>query len=154
MGSDTYEVVRETDIAAPADAVHDLIVDFREWQRWSPWEDLDPNLDRTFIGPDRGEGAEYAWKGNRKAGQGSMEITEDRPDEVVVAVEFLKPFKSSSTATFRLDEVGGATHVSWTMVGPRTFATKVMGIFKKMDDMIGPDFEKGLARLKTAAETS
>ena len=30
--------------------------------------------------------------------------------------------------------------------------TKVMGIFKSMDTFLGPDFEKGLARLKTTAE--
>ncbi len=34
------------------------------------------------------------------------------------------------------------------MVGPKTFMTKVMGIFTSMDKMIGPDFEKGLSRLE------
>lgn len=38
-------------------------------------------------------------------------------------------------------------------MGPKTLATKVMGIFTSMDKLIGPDFERGLARLKGAAET-
>lgn len=29
---------------------------------------------------------------------------------------------------------------------------KVMGLFMSMDSMVGKDFEKGLARLKAAAE--
>ncbi len=146
--ADTYEVVRTRTIDAPSAVIHDLIADFHEWVRWSPWEDLDPDLQRTYSGPDRGVGSVYEWSGNRKAGQGRMEITGDEPLEVVVAVTFLKPFKSSSTATFALTPAGAGTEVTWTMVGPRTFATRVMSIFGGMDKMIGPDFEKGLSRLQ------
>ena len=39
------------------------------------------------------------------------------------------------------------------MIGPKTLATKVMGLFTSMDKMVGPDFEKGLARLKDVVET-
>lgn len=38
------------------------------------------------------------------------------------------------------------------MTGPKTFATKVMGLFTSMDKMIDPDFENGLERLKSQAE--
>lgn len=148
---DTYEVVRTKTIDAPSAVIHDLIADFHEWTRWSPWEDLDPDLQRTFSGADRGMGAVYAWSGNRKAGQGRMEITRDEPLEVTVAIEFIKPFKASSTTTFTLEPAGSATEVTWTMVGRKTLATKVMGIFKGMDSMIGPDFEKGLDRLEATA---
>jgi hypothetical protein len=152
MAKGTYEVVRTETIDAPSAVIHDLLVDFHEWLRWSPWEDLDPDLRRTYSGADRGVGAVYEWSGNRKAGQGRMEVTGDEPLEVVVAVTFLKPFKSSSTATFTLEPAGAGTTVTWTMVGPMTVATKVMGIFTSMDKMIGPDFEKGLTRMKATAE--
>jgi hypothetical protein len=151
---DQYEVVRTTSIAAPAATVHALIADFREWPKWSPWEDLDPELHRTYSGAATGVGSVYEWRGNRKAGEGRMEITEDAaPGRVVIALEFIKPFKSSNTTTFLLGGTGDTTDVTWQMVGPKTFVTKVMGIFKSMDKMIGPDFEKGLAQLKAAAET-
>lgn len=148
---DTYEVVRQRTIAAPPATVHDLVADFHEWVRWSPWEDVDPDLQRTFSGADRGVGAVYEWSGNRKAGQGRMEVIGDAPQEVVVAVTFLKPFKSSSTATFRLAPEGSGTRVTWTMVGPKTLASRAMSLFGGMDKMIGPDFEKGLTRLDAAA---
>jgi hypothetical protein len=38
------------------------------------------------------------------------------------------------------------------MTGQRTLITKAMGVFKSMDKFLGPDFEKGLARLKATAE--
>jgi hypothetical protein len=71
---------------------------------------------------------------------------------VTIDLEFLKPFKSRSTTVFTLARDGDATDVTWTMTGPKTFMTRLMGVFSSMDKMIGPDFEKGLQRLKADAE--
>ena len=70
-----YAVSRSTTVVADPARVHGLINDFHEWTAWSPWEDIDPDLKRDYTGPDQGVGARYAWSGNRKAGEGSMEIT-------------------------------------------------------------------------------
>ena len=83
-----------------------------------------------------------------------MEITEaTAPTSLEVQLQFLKPFTSTSVVTFALTPVGDATRVTWTMVGRKTLMTKVMGIFTSMDKLIGPDFERGLTRLKTLVET-
>ena len=154
-GSGEFEVERETNISASRAAVYALLADFHRWREWSPWEDLDPDLRRTYSGPDAGTGAVYEWSGNRKAGAGRMEITDAvEPSKVQIALQFIKPFKSSNTTTFELVERDGDTHVSWRMVGPKTFMTRVMGIFTSMDKVVGKDFEKGLTRLKEAATTS
>jgi hypothetical protein len=145
---DTYSVSREADVGADADQVRAALVDFKEWRHWSPWEGLDPALQRTYSGPDSGVGATYHWQGNRKAGEGRMEVTSVTPEEVVIALDFVKPFKSSTTSTFRLQpQEDGTTHVSWTLVGPKTMGTKIMGIFTSMDKLVGKDFEKGLRQL-------
>jgi hypothetical protein len=154
-GSDTYVVERRRQVSAPASALYERIVDFHRWRAWSPWEDLDPNLQRTYRGPASGVGASYEWQGNRKAGQGRMTITDTVPNEsVTIDLEFVKPFKSRSTAEFRIVADGDSSAVTWTMTGPKTFMTRVMGIFTSMDKMIGPDFEKGLQRLKADAEAA
>lgn len=150
---DTYTVQRSTSIAAPSQAVYSHVADFHRWIAWSPWDDIDPELQRTYSGADSGKGAKYSWVGNRKAGEGTMEIIgATEGTSVEIALEFLKPFKSSSTTTFDLRSEGDSTSVTWTMSGPKTLMTRLMGIFKSMDKMIGPDFEKGLAQLKAAAE--
>jgi hypothetical protein len=148
-----FEVVRTATIAAPPAKVHALINDFHQWPKWSPWEELDPDMQRTYSGPEAGVGAVYQWSGNKKAGEGRMEITGDEPDaQVTIALDFIKPFKSSNTTTFEIADAGGASAVTWRMVGPKTFMTRVMGIFKSMDKMVGPDFEKGLQKLSAVAE--
>lgn len=148
-----FEMSRSTTINAPADRVHSLLNDFREWQQWSPWEGLDPDLKRTFTGPATGVGSHYAWAGNKKAGEGTMEITESTPSSVAIDLEFLKPFKASNVTAFDLTEAGsGTTRVNWTMTGTRGL---IMGLMGKLffDKAIGKDFDKGLAQLKAAAES-
>jgi hypothetical protein len=151
--TDNYVVERSATIQVAADRVYAHIADFHRWTDWSPWEGLDPDLQRTYSGSDSGKGAIYAWSGNRKAGEGRMEITAAvEASQLEIALEFLKPFKSSSITTFDLKPEGEATQVTWTMTGPKTLMTRVMGIFKSMDKMVGPDFEKGLHRLKAVVE--
>jgi uncharacterized protein YndB with AHSA1/START domain len=153
--SDTYTVERSAVVQADPERVYEQIVDFHRWPAWSPWEDVDPDLRRTYAGPDEGVGSVYEWTGNRKAGAGRMEITHAaRPSRVVVDLRFLKPFKSTSTTTFTLTPEGDGTRVTWTMTGSRTLALRVMGVFTSMDKLVGGDFEKGLARLRAVAEKS
>ena len=150
----SYQVTRSTTIDADPARVHALVNDFREWQRWSPWEDLDPNLKRTYSGPDAGVGAHYAWSGNRKAGEGSMVITAVTPLEIDVKLDFLKPFSASNQVQFILVPEGAATtKVEWRMKGEQKGLGGFVGRFMNMDKLVGKDFEKGLARLKTAAES-
>jgi uncharacterized protein YndB with AHSA1/START domain len=149
----TFRVERSTVIAAPPERVYPLIDNFREWSRWSPWEKLDPELKRTFSGADTGVGAVYQWSGNRKAGEGRMEITRAEPPEVVViSLDFLKPFESHSTTEFKLEPQAGGTRVTWTMAGPNSLSSKMMQAVVSMDSLVGGDFERGLAAMKAAAE--
>jgi polyketide cyclase/dehydrase/lipid transport protein len=155
MAADTYTVERSLTINAAAEHIYDQIADFHRWTRWSPWEDLDPALERGYFGAESGIGAVYAWSGNRKAGQGRMEITDaSRPSAVQVDLLFEKPFKARNTLVFTIVAGGSQSRVTWSMTGRKTVMTKVMGIFRSMDKMIGPDFEKGLSRLKATTEQS
>lgn len=60
-----FSLSRETTADAPPAAVHAVLEDFHRWRDWSPWEERDPDLRRTFTGPERGVGAHYEWEGNK-----------------------------------------------------------------------------------------
>lgn len=152
--ADTYTVKRSATIGAAPSDVYAHIIDFHKWEAWSPWDEMDPSMDKTYSGADAGPGSSYSWSGNRKVGQGSMGITDaTEASEVKIDLEFLKPFKASNKTVFSLEPSGDGTTVTWAMTGNKTLMTRVMGIFKSMDAMVGPDFEKGLARLKKVAES-
>ena len=148
-----YTITRTETIAALPERIYPLIVDLHEWRRWSPWEGLDADLDRDYSGAESGVGARYAWSGNRKAGKGTMEITEvTEPTRVAVAVAFEKPMKSTSTSVFTLAPRGAETEVTWTMTGPHSLFSRIAAPLGIFDKMLGKDFEKGLTALKSEAE--
>jgi hypothetical protein len=151
----SFEFSRSTTVAAPPAKVHALIDDFHEWPKWSPWEDVDPDLERSYTGPDSGVGAHYAWKGNRKAGQGAMEITGSSPERIEIRLVFLKPWSATNTVVFTLTPAGStaeSTEVTWTMTGEHKGVAGAFMRLMGMERLVGKDFDKGLARLKAAAE--
>jgi hypothetical protein len=155
MTDNVYTVERFATIDAPPARVYSEIVDFRNWTKWSPWEGIDPTLTRTYSGAESGTGAVYAWSGNRKAGQGRMAITGTTEySSVQIDLVFEKPFKARNATLFTIHPEGSGCRVTWSMTGKKTVMTRAMGIFKSMDKMVGPDFEKGLLQLKTTIERS
>jgi hypothetical protein len=154
---DTFRVQRVATIKAPAESIFSLINDFHRWASWSPWENKDPAMKRSFSGADRGKGAVYAWDGNKNVGSGRMEILDTSvPSKIVIKLDFFKPFEGHNTAEFTMLPQGDATNigtiVTWAMYGPAPFMSKMMQVFMNIDNMIGKDFEAGLANLKKLAE--
>lgn len=150
---DSFHVERSTLIKAPPDKIFGLINDFHRWTAWSPWEGLDPAMQRTHSGAAQGVGAAYAWQGNSKVGAGRMQITESGlPNKISIRLDFIQPFEAHNTAEFSLQPEGDATRVTWAMNGPSPYISKLMGVFVSIDSMIGKDFAAGLAKLKAAAE--
>lgn len=154
MQPDTYRVTRSADIAAPPAAVHVWINDFHKWDAWSPWANLDPNMKTTYSGAPAGPSASYHWTGNDQVGEGRMTILESEDGRRVrINLEFIKPFPSTALTDFIISPAGAGSRVEWTMGGDMNFLSKAMSFFMGgMDSMIGPDFERGLAQLKAAAE--
>ncbi len=150
----TYRVERKSTIAAEPSTIFGVVNDFHRWPEWSPWENLDPQMKRTFEGPESGTGASYAWLGNDQVGQGKMTITESTPsDRIALRLEFIKPWAATNDVQFQFTPGDAGTDVAWTMNGNNNFMSKVMGVFMNMDQMIGKDFEAGLESMKTLAES-
>lgn len=148
-----FWVVRSADFAASPEAVFGKLNDFKNWKAWSPWEAMDPAMERNYSGAPSGRGAKYAWVGNKKVGQGNMEITRSSPfTSLELNLNFLKPFKASNITEFTLVPKGPITKLIWEMRGPSPFMMKVMGIFMDFDKIVGKDFEQGLANLKAIVE--
>jgi hypothetical protein len=149
-----FTISRSAVIAAPPEQVRVRVEDFHAWRTWSHWEELDPNLRRSYTGADKGVGATYAWEGNRKAGAGSMEIVAATPESLTIELRFLKPWRATNQVVFSFAPDGPATHVTWTMTGEHTGMAKLFARFFNVEKLVGPDLEKGLTKLKVLAEGS
>jgi uncharacterized protein YndB with AHSA1/START domain len=155
--SEAFRIERSIHIAAAPDAIFPLISDFRRWTLWSPYEGLDPRMQRIYSGADHGVGAAYDWKGNGKVGVGHMQIVQaDRPSRVRIQLDFFKPFEAHNQAEFTLTPEAGGTRVSWAMFGEQACGAPllhfIMGLIFNMEKMVGGQFEDGLRRLKSVVE--
>ena len=150
-----FRMERSAVIAVPANVAFTQVNDFHSWDAWSPWAKLDPDAKYTFDGEPAGKGAVFTWSGNSEVGEGRMEIIECVPDELVrIKLDFIRPFEASSTSEFVFKAAGEQTRVTWIMFGDNNYLSKAMYLFIDMDQVLGAEFDKGLAQMKAVAEKS
>jgi uncharacterized protein YndB with AHSA1/START domain len=142
---------RQTIINAPPEKVFAIVSDLQRAREWQPWQAMDPNMKVTFEGNGPGVGQKMIWQSdNPQVGSGSQTVTEFIPNEkLVAALDFGDMGKADATVT--LAPEGSGTRVAWL------FDAKLDSIIERwfgllMERFVGPDFEKGLAALKAAAE--
>jgi uncharacterized protein YndB with AHSA1/START domain len=149
---DDFRIERSARVEAPPEVAYALLEDFHQWPRWSPYEGLDADLQRTYAGPASGVGASYAWKGE-KAGAGRMTIEEAVPGQRLrIKLEFTEPIAATNETVFTVTADGAGSRVSWAMAGKNSLLAKAMCLVVDMDRMLGADFEKGLATLAEVAK--
>src|SRR5580658_7322944 len=106
-----------------------------------PGQSCDPQAKNTFTGAPAGTGAIFTWSGNNKVGEGTMTLTESRPNDLIrITLEFRRPFKATNTAEFTFKPEGNQTMVAWSMSGRNGFMAKAFSLFMNMDKMVGGDF--------------
>ena len=154
MQAADFRYARSATIAAPPGVIFPHVNDFKKMDVWSPWIKVDPNVKVTHEGAPFGNGAIESWDGNKNVGAGRMTVIESRPNELIrLKLEFFRPFAATNMAEFTFQPQSSGTTVTWAMTGKRNFLTKAMGLVMNFDKMIGGNFEKGLAELKTIAES-
>jgi uncharacterized protein YndB with AHSA1/START domain len=155
MQPSEFRIARTAIIAAPAPAVFAQVNDLHKWETWSPWAKRDPAMRQAYEGALAGTGAIYTWAGNSEVGEGRTTITESRPSDLIrIKLEMMKPFAATNTVEFTFKPDGNQTTVTWSMAGERNFTAKAVGLVMSMDKMVGGDFEKGLAQMKSVAEAA
>ena len=148
-----YTVTRSATVVGAPQMAYDVVADFHQWDRWSPWSKMDPNQKVVHSGAPSGKGAVYEWSGE-KTGAGRMTIVDAKPAELVdIKLEFTKPFESTSPTLFAFAPEGDGTKVTWTMKGTSNFMSKAVTLVAgPMDKMMGPQFDEGLANLGKVME--
>jgi len=153
--SDDLNVSRSATMAAPPEAVFKVVNDFRQWDAWSPWSKLDPNMKKSLEGPAEGVGAVYRWSGNNEVGEGKTTLVESKPFEKVgMKLEFVRPFAGASDVQFTFVPEGTGTRTTWAMQSKKPYIGKVFGLFMNCEKMCGDQFSQGLDNLKKIVETT
>jgi effector-binding domain-containing protein/uncharacterized protein YndB with AHSA1/START domain len=146
------KVERSVLIDRPPSLIFATLNSFQLFPRWSPWQDLDPNMHQTTQGPRDGVGAKLVWSGNDKVGNGTQTITAVDPGRVVdTDLDFGQMGTAKSVMT--LVPQGTSTKVTWSVVVDMG-ANPIGHYFGlMMDGMLGKDFANGLSKLKPLMES-
>jgi effector-binding domain-containing protein len=145
-------VKRSVTIDRPASLVYATVNSFVLFPKWSPWQDLDPNMHQTTEGPRDGVGAKLVWKGNDKVGSGTQVITASIPNQSMASdLDFGDMGTAKSLVTLTPD--GGVTQTTWAV--DMDMGANPIGhyIGLTMDNMLGKDFASGLGKLKVLVES-
>lgn len=153
----TVHVERDITIKASPETVYALVSNFKQWEGWSPWANLDPDAEMTITGS--GLGQTMTWSSeDPQVGQGCQEIIDLEPPYFVKThLEFED--QGSADAAFDLTPADEGTHVVWSLdsdmrEGVPLLMQPISTYFGfLMDRMIGPDYETGLQNLKALAES-
>ncbi len=147
-----YVVKRSIVIKAPPQTIYSNVVDLKSWPKWGVWFKRDPAMEVTYEGPDRAIGMRSAWV-SESEGSGQMEITDLEHNKKVVYSLYFPEFEMGSTGQFEIEPMGEeGTRVTWIDKGQVGNNPVERYFVLMMDDMIGPDFQKGLENLKTVSE--
>lgn len=147
----TFKVERSTVINAPPKKIYDLVVEPRQWAKWSVWNQRDPSMKITYKGPPFGMGSKWEWV-SKTEGSGSMEFTRVEPDKTVEYSLSFPEYNMRSAGAITLEPSGTATKVTWNNAGDVGGNPLKHYLTLTMDRMVGPDFAAGLANLKAIAE--
>ncbi len=138
----------------PAAKIFPMISDLKNWNTWSPWMEKDPNMETTWGDKTSGLGASYCWKGDpNTVGEGCLEIIELEEN---TSLKTSLDFKEQGTANgfWLLEENEEGTKVTWGFEADMSSPPIVGRYFGlMMDNFVGPDFERGLGKMKELVES-
>lgn len=151
-GNFKYE--RSGVIEAPVDQIFPYISNFQLGKEWSPYEQKDPNLKRTFKGNDGQVGSVMEFSGNSEAGSGSLEILKLVPNELVeIKLIMTAPIRAENLIQYRLTPEGTGTRFTWVMSGNGGFLGKLINVIMDCEKMVTKDFALGIENLKRVVES-
>lgn len=143
----SFEVSRTRTIKAPATVLYDNVIDFKNWETWSSWAEMDPDMKITLAEQTNGINGSYSWED--KDGIGTMKnIAAEENKSITQEMQFADFPKSDVSWDFKPNN-DGTTDVTWKISGKDLpFGFKAFSTFMGgMEKQIGPHYERSLEKL-------
>ncbi len=153
LGPKNFDLVRSTEIDAPAPVVFNLINSFKQMDQWNAWSVEDTTNKVTYNNIISGIGAESTWDSEIND-KGRQKIIESIPNQKVRTELEFEGWDGLSHAEFNLSEENGKTNVSWAMESgdQLPFLFRGFALLSGMKKSIKRSYEDGLVNLKKIAE--
>ena len=147
-----YRIEREIEIKAPEEEVFTYIKQLKNQDNFNKWVMTDPDMKREFKGTDGEVGFIYGWNGNKKAGEGELEIVSIEENKSVDhEIRFVRPFTSIAQARMTTEFQGqNRTRVTWSNESELKYPMNLM--VSMIEKMLAKDMDASLLNLKNILE--
>lgn len=141
-------------INAPIDSVWLNVNSLSAVDKWSPWNDYDPNMKKSMTGTDGTVGAMSSWESDvEEVGRGSQTISKiEAPTLLETDLKFYDPYESEAKGYIKLSPEGNGTKVTWGFQSEIPYPFNIMKLWMNMEEMMDKDWNSGLAKLKALCE--
>lgn len=141
-------------IDAPIEVVWENVNSLSDMDKWTPWNQYDPNMEKQTSGTDGTVGAKQEWESDvDEVGKGSQTITKlDPPNLIETDLKFYTPYESEAKGYVKLAEEGNGTKVTWGFDSEMPYPFNIMKVFIDFEEMMDEEFSKGLTNLKRLSE--
>ena len=143
-------IERSLTMKAPVESIFKQVNVVKNWEKWSPWRKMDPEMKVTYYDIAEGLGASYSWVGE-KSGEGLITFSEVKNNELIITDLDFKG-EGKATGGFRFEPAAEGTKVTWyfdSEVGMNPF----MRLFWKMGiGMMEDSFDQGLKAMSDEAD--
>lgn len=150
-----YSVQKQIVIDKPINEVFEYISHLKNMDNYSAWAEMDPNMQKEFIGNDGTEGFIMAWQSDHKdVGVGQQEIDKIIPNKrVEFILRFYEPFEATDNGFYETETLStNQTKVIWGYNGRIDYPMNILIPLMSLKKMIGDDFDKSLKKLKKHLE--
>lgn len=131
--------------------IYGMVNSLKNWEKWSPFSEMDPAMVSEYSGPDFGVGSHQSWK-SKKNGNGNMTILESVFEKKVVLSLDLD-YGGKDSTLFILERVPEGTKVTWeTRISKAGYPLGRL-MWVAMGGMMNKTFYKGLEKLKKEVES-
>jgi effector-binding domain-containing protein len=143
---------RSIEINRSPDVVFQVVNSLAHFNKWSPWYEKDINASYNLTGSPSGVGSKLSWTGNKSVGTGSNEIIESTLNSHIKTELYFGKDEHPAYATISLKENNNSTFVTWSLENDFGYNVFYRYFGFVLEDMIAPDYEKGLSNLKKHVE--
>ncbi len=137
-------------INAPIESVWENVNSLDDMDKWSPWNDIDPNMKKEMQGPDGQIGAIASWDSDHKdVGKGSQTIAKiEAPTLFETDLKFYEPYESEAKGYVKLEKEDKGTKVTWGFQSEIPYPFNFMMLFNDMEANMGETWGNGLSKLQ------
>jgi effector-binding domain-containing protein len=144
------ELERSMVINAPAQYAFEEVDVLQNWNKWSYWNTLDPNMKVSYSEQPNGVGAYYSWE-SEQMGPGKLNITESVTNSSIKAdLDFIENGTAKAWYNFQPESEGTKVTMGFASELGMNPLNRWRGVFMK--SVMNTAFEHNLTKLKEIAE--